>query len=51
MRALRLALVAAAAAASLVPASASACQWEVYERPYTTPAGTFTVPMAHCVSP
>ena len=51
MRALRTTLACAAIAAALVPASASACQWELYRETYQTPAGPVTVTMARCVSP
>ena len=51
MRTLRIAIGAAAVAAALVPVSASACQWEIYERTYDTPFGPVTAPMARCVAP
>ena len=51
-RALRATAAVALAAAALAPAvPASACQWEVYERTFQTPAGPVTVPFARCVSP
>lgn len=51
MRTLRLVLAGASVAAALVPATASACQWEIYEETYETPIGSVTAPMARCVSP
>lgn len=56
VRRLRLALAGAGVVASLavtafVPGAASACQWELYEETYDTPAGPLTVPMARCVGP
>jgi hypothetical protein len=48
---LRAALVAATVAVALVQGTASACQWEVYERTYATPAGPVTAPAARCVAP
>ncbi len=48
---LRAAAVAATLACVLAPASASACQWEIYQHTTHTPAGPVTHPMAHCVSP
>ena len=51
MRVLRLAVAGAAVAAALVPASASACQWEIFWERHDTQFGYVIVPTPRCVAP